>query len=215
MRVKTLTLTTASAAALTIGLASPALALAPTAGGLGAVHNQTGFGVQHQGALHSGLSHQRALPVGDDDDDEGDDGGDDGGDADIGGVHRSRHFSGPRGLCGVGGRIGGLAQGCGEDVGDDDDDDDGGPGDYGSQESSACCQQEGAPAARVRVSRARPAPAPAPRRRMMVPMGAVRGGFGGGQGMNAPLGLAGLSLMLGGAGLVPLARRRLRASARS
>jgi hypothetical protein len=64
----------------------------------------------------------------------------------------------------------------------------------------------------VRVSR--PAPAPAPRRRY-VPMGAVRGGFGGTQGMNAPLGLAGLSLLVGGAGLLPLARRRLRASARS
>jgi hypothetical protein len=63
----------------------------------------------------------------------------------------------------------------------------------------------------VRVSR--PAPAPAPRH--YVPMGAVRSGFGGAQGMNAPLGLAGLSLLLGGAGLLPLARRRLQASARS
>jgi hypothetical protein len=46
-------------------------------------------------------------------------------------------------------------------------------------------------------------------------MGAVHGGFGGSQGMNAPLGLAGLSLLVGGAGLLPLARRRLQASARS
>jgi hypothetical protein len=209
MRVKTLTLTTASAAALTIGLASPALALAPTAG-IGAVHNQTGFGAHHQGALHDGLHHLVALPKGDDDDDDGDDGG---GDAEIGGVHRSRHFGGPRGLCGIGGHIGGLANGCGEEAADDDDDDEGpGGGDYGSQSSRACCS--GGAARRVTVTRQAPAPAPAPRRHM-VPMGAVRTGFGGSQGMNAPLGLAGLTLLASGAGLVPLARRRLRASARS
>jgi hypothetical protein len=199
-----MTLTTASAAALTIGLASPALALATTAGELGAVH-QTGFGVHHQGVLHNGM-HQVALPKGDDDDDdEGDDDG--GGDAEIGGSHRSHHRGG---LCGVGGHIGGLAHGCGEENGDDDDDDDGGNGggDYASEHSSACCQHE-----RVRVSRPAPAPAAAPRH--YVPMGAVRSGFGGSQGMNAPLGLAGLSLLVGGAGLVPLARRRLQASARS
>lgn len=211
MRVKTLTLTTASAAALTIGLASPALALAPTAG-LGAVHNQTGFGAQHQGALHDGLHHMVVLPKGDDDDD--DDGGGGGGDAEIGGVHRSRHFGGPRGLCGIGGHIGGFAHGCGEDADDDDDGDGGGGGDFGSQDSTACCAHG---AARVKVSRPAPArpvaPAPAPRRRM-VPMGAVPSGFGGSQGLNAPLGLAGLSLLVGGAGLLPLARRR-RASARS
>jgi hypothetical protein len=207
MRVKTLTLTTASAAALTIGLASPALALATTAG-IGAVHNQTGFGAQHQGALHDGLHHMVALPK--DDDDDGDDGGDDGGgDAEIGGSHRSRHFSGPRGLCGVGGHIGGLAHGCGEEAGDDDDDEGGGAGDFGAEDSSACCQRG------ERVSVSRPAaPAPAPRRHM-VPMGAVHGGFGGSQGMNAPLGLAGLSLLVGGVGLLPLARRRFQASARS
>ena len=205
MRVKTLTLTTASAAALTIGLASPALALATTAGELGAVH-QTGFGVHHQGVLHNGM-HQVALPKGDDDDDdEGDGGGGD--DAEIGGIHRTNH-RGPRGLCGVGGHIGGLAQGCGEENGDDDDDEGGhGGGDFASEHSSACCQQEHE---HVRVSR--PAAAPAPRH--YVPMGAVRSGFGGTQGMNAPLGLAGLSLLVGGAGLLPLARRRLQASARS
>jgi hypothetical protein len=49
----------------------------------------------------------------------------------------------------------------------------------------------------------------------MVPTGAVRSGFGGTQGLNAPLGLAGLSLLIGGAGLLPVARRRLQASARS
>ena len=203
-----MTLTTASAAALTIGLASPALALATTAGGLGAVHNQTGFGAHHQGALHTGIHHQVALPRdGDDDDGDDDGGGDDGGDAEIGGGQRTRHH---KGLCGVGGRIGGLANGCGEENSDDDDDDEGGGGgDFGSQDSSACCAQGGG---HVRVSR--PAPAPAPRRRY-VPMGAVRSGFGGTQGMNAPLGLAGLSLLVGGAGLLPLARRRLRASARS
>jgi hypothetical protein len=207
MRVKTLTLTTASAAALTIGFASPAFALATTAGEIGAVHQQAGFGVRHQAALHSGLHHMVALPKGDDDDDDGDDEG--GGEAEIGGSHR--HFSGPRGLCGVGGHIGGLAQGCGEEENGDDDDDEGGQGDSGSEHSSSCCEHGG----HVSVSRPAPAPvAPAPRRHM-VPMGAVHSGFGGTQGMNAPLGLAGLSLLVGGAGLLPLARRRLQASARS
>jgi hypothetical protein len=207
MRVKTLTLTTASAAALTIGLASPALALGTAAG---AVHNQTGFGAQHQGALHDGLHHMVALPKGDDDDDDDGDGdGGGGGDAEIGGVHRARH-TGPRGLCGVGGRIGGLAQGCGEESGDDDDDDGGpGGGDFASEHSTACCQG-GAPAGAVHVKVSRPV-APAPR----MPSGPVRAGFGGSQGMNLPLGLAGLSLLAGGAGLLPLARRRLQASARS
>lgn len=210
MRVKTLTLTTASAAALTIGLASPAFALATTAGGIGTVHNQTGFGAQHQGALHDGLHHMVVLPKGDDDDDDDGDGGGGGGDAEIGGSHHSRHFGGPRGLCGVGGHIGGLAQGCGEENGDDDDDDGHGGGDFGSQHSSACCEH----GEHVKVSRP-VAPAPPAPRRHMVPMGAVHGGFGGSQGMNAPLGLAGLSLLVGGAGLLPLARRRLQASARS
>jgi len=208
MRVKTLTLTTASAAALTIGLASPALALATTAGGIGAVHNQTGFGAPHQGAIHSGLHHQVALLRGDDDDDDnGDDDG--GGDAEIGGIHRSHHANGPRGLCGVGGHIGGLAQGCGEEAGDDDDDEGPGQGDFGSERSSACCGHE-----HVRVSRPAVVAAPAPRAHY-VPMGAVRSGFGGSQGSSVPLGLAGLSLLVGGVGLVPLARRRLQASARS
>jgi hypothetical protein len=203
MRVKTLTLTTASAAALTIGLASPALALA-TAGGLGAVHYQTGFGA-HQGALHS-AHHQVVLAKGDDDDEEGDGGGDDGGDAEVGGVHRSHHAHGPRGLCGVGGHIGGLAQGCGEESGDDDDDDEGpGGGDHGSMHSSSCCAS-----APERVTVSHPSYP-----HYAAPSGAVRSGFGGSQGMNAPLGLAGLSLMVGGAGLLPLARRRLQASARS
>ena len=206
MRGKTLTLTTASAAALTIGLASPALALASTADVLGAVHNQTGFGALHHGAIHNGV-HQVALPKGDDDDDEEGDDDDGGGDAEIGGVHRSHHSNGPRGLCGVGGHIGGLAHGCGEEGDDDDDEGDGG-GDYGSQDSSACCARE-----HVKVSRPAPAPAPAPRH--YVPMGAVRSGFGGTQGMNVPLGVAGLTLLAGGAGLLPLARRRLQASARS
>jgi hypothetical protein len=210
MRVKTLTLTTASAAALTIGLASPAFALATAAGELGAVHQQAGFGVQHQAALHSGLHHMVALPKGDDDDgdDDGDgDGG--GGSSESSGSHR--HFGGPRGLCGVGGHIGGLAQGCGEEENGDDDDDEGGQGDHGSESSNACCEHGG----HVRVSRPAPAAvAPAPRHHM-VPMGAVHSGFGGTQGMNAPLGLAGLSLLVGGAGLLPLARRRLQASARS
>ncbi|MCO6008709.1 LPXTG cell wall anchor domain-containing protein [Actinoallomurus purpureus] len=47
----------------------------------------------------------------------------------------------------------------------------------------------------------------------VVPSGAVRAGFGGSQGSSVPLGVAGLSLILGGTGL--LARRRIRAGARS
>jgi hypothetical protein len=207
MRVKTLTLTTASAAALTIGLASPALALGTTAG---AVHNQTGFGAHHQGALHDGLHHMVALPKGDDDDDDDGDGGG-GGDAEIGGIHRTRH-TGPRGLCGVGGHVGGFVHGCGEESGDDDDDDEGpGGGDFASQHSTACCQGGGG-MAHVRVARP---PAPVVVHRHYVPSGAVHAGFGGSQGMNLPLGVAGLSLLAGGAGLLPLARRRLQASARS
>ncbi len=202
MRVKTLTLTTASAAALTIGLASPALALATTVGGIGAVHNQTTFGAHQQGALHDGLHHLVALPNGDDDDDDDDDS------ADIGGSHRSRHFGGGRGLCGVGGHIGGLAQGCGEESGDDDDDD--APGDSAS-ESRECCEHGGG---HVRVSRPVAAPPPA-MPHFAAPSGAVHGGFGGSRGMSLPLGLAGLSLLTGGAALVPLARRRHQASARS
>ncbi|MFB9837424.1 hypothetical protein [Actinoallomurus acaciae] len=171
------------------------------------MHNQTGFGAHHQGVLHNGM-HQVALPKGDDDDDEGDDDGG-GDDAEIGGVHRSTHH-GPRGLCGVGGHIGGLAQGCGEESGDDDDDDEGpGGGDYASEDNNACCA-----AGHERVTVSRPAPAPAPRRHY-IPTGAVRTGFGGTQGTNVPLGVAGMSLLLGGAGLLPLARRRLQASARS
>ncbi len=206
MRVKTLTLTTASAAALTIGLASPALAMAPAAAG---AHYQTSFGSQHQAALTA--AHQVMLPVGDDDDDEEGGGGDDGGSADIGGSHRSRHFGSPHGLCGVGGHIGGLAQGCGEENGDDDDEGQGG-GDYGHEDNSACCG--GHAEKHVRVTRTAPRVV-VHREVQAVPHGAVRTGFGGGQESNAPLGIAGLSLMLGGAGLLPLARRRMRASGRS
>src|SRR3569833_2636802 len=121
MRVKTMTLTTASAAALTIGLASPALALATTAGGIGAVHNQAGFGAHHQGALHDGMHHMVALPKGDDADDEGDaDGGGD--DAELGGSPSSHH-SGPRGLNKNNNHNSNQTQGCGEESGDDDDED--------------------------------------------------------------------------------------------
>lgn len=204
MRVKTLTLTTASAAALTIGLASPALAMASAAEG---ANYQTLLGGQHQALT---AAHQVMLPVGDDDDDD-DGGGDDGGSADIGGVHRSRHFGSPHGLCGVGGHIGGLAQGCGEENGDDDDE---GPGDYGREDNSACCGGGGHAEKHVRVTRTAPRVV-VHREVRAVPRGAVRTGFGGGQESNTPLGIAGLSLMLGGAGLLPLARRRTRASGRS
>ncbi len=206
MRVKNLTLTTASAAALTIGLASPALAMASAAGNLGAAHYQA-FEMHHQG-----VAQLRALPRDDGDDDGDDGGGDDGGSADIGGSHHSRHFGGGHrgGLCGIGGHIGGLAHGCGEEAGDDDDDD--GPGEFASEDSSACCG--GHHAKHVTVQRQ--APTVVHRRSVMVvPRGPVRTGFGGSQGMNAPLGLAGLTLMLGGAGLLPIARRRIRASGRS
>jgi hypothetical protein len=209
MRVKTLTLTTASAAALTIGLASPALGLAPAVGDLGAAHNQTLLGAHHQGALHSGVHHQVMLPR-DDDDDEGDGGGgDDGGEAESG--HRTHHH---RGLCGVGGSIGGLAQGCGEEGGEDDDE--GGGGDHGSEETSNCCGGGGGHHEKhIRVTHSAPQRVVVHREVQAVPRGAVPTGFGGSQGSSAPLGLAGLSLMLGGAGLLPLARRRMRASGRA
>jgi hypothetical protein len=203
MRVKTLTLTTASAAALTIGFASPAFALATTAGGLGAAHYQT---AHRQGTLHNGVHHQVMLPR-DDDDDEGDGGGDGGGEAEIGGSHHSRHTG--RGLCGVGGHIGGLSQGCGEESGDDDDDE-GGGGEGGSEHTSSCCAHE-----EHARGHAAPSRVIVHRQVQMVPSGAVRSGFGGSQEPSAALGIAGLSLLLGGAGLVPLARRRRQASARS
>ncbi|MFL6052791.1 MAG: LPXTG cell wall anchor domain-containing protein [Actinoallomurus sp.] len=46
-----------------------------------------------------------------------------------------------------------------------------------------------------------------------VPRGGVPTGFGGSQEMSLPMGVAGLSLILGGTGL--LARRRIRTGARS
>ncbi|GAA4603687.1 hypothetical protein GCM10023195_12260 [Actinoallomurus liliacearum] len=46
-----------------------------------------------------------------------------------------------------------------------------------------------------------------------VPRGAVPTGFGGSQGASVPIGVAGLTLILGGAGLI--ARRRIRTGARS
>lgn len=202
MRVKTLTLTTASAAALTIGLASPALAMASAAGNLGAAHQA--FETQHQTVASLGTL-SRALPKGDDDD--GDDDGGGGGSADIG---TSRHFRHHGGLCGIGGHIGGLANGCGEEAGDDDDEGHGG-GDYASEDHGGCC---GHHARHVVVHQA--APQVVHHREVtIVPRGPVRTGFGGTQGMSAPLGIAGLTLMLGGAGLTPLARRRMRASGRS
>jgi hypothetical protein len=220
MRVKTLTLTTASAAALTIGLASPALAMAPAASDLGAANHQAWLhqGAQHRGSLLAGAHHQVTLPR-DDGDDEGDGGGG-GGEADIGSQHNVNR--GPRGLCGVGGHIGGLAQGCGEESGDgggDDDDDGGGHGDHAEEESSNCCGGGGGGGGggekHVRIERGARERVVVHREVQAVPRGAVRAGFGGSQGSNAPLGMAGLSLMLGGAGLLPLARRRMQASGRS
>jgi hypothetical protein len=203
-----MTLTTASAAALTIGLASPALAMASAAGNLGAAHYQA-FETHHQTVANTGAQF-RVLPKGDDDDDDGDDdGGGGGGSADIGSHGGSRHHGG---LCGIGGHVGGLAHGCGEEGGEDDDDD-GHGGDFASEDNGCC----GGGAHRVKhVTVHQMAPRVIHRREVtVVPRGAVRTGFGGSQGMNAPLGVAGLSLMLGGAGLLPLARRRTRASGRS
>jgi hypothetical protein len=218
MRVKTLTLTTASAAALTIGLASPALAMAPAASDLGAAHHQAWLhqGAQHRGSLLAGAHHQVTLPR-DGDDDEGDDGGGGGGEADIGSQQNTNR--GPRGLCGVGGHIGGLAQGCGEESGGGDDEgDDDGHGDHGEEETSNCCGGGGGGGGgekHVRIERGARERVVVHREVRAVPRGAAPTGFGGSQGSNAPLGIAGLSLMLGGAGLLPLARRRMQASGRS
>jgi hypothetical protein len=120
----------------------------------------------------------------------------------------------------VGGHIGGLAQGCGEEGGnDDDDDDDEGGGDRTSEETSNCCGGGGGGMEHekhVKVThRAAEGGVVVHRGVAAVPRGAVRAGFGGSQGSSAPLGIAGLSLLIGGAGLVPLARRRMQASGRS
>ncbi|GAA4638602.1 hypothetical protein GCM10023196_097010 [Actinoallomurus vinaceus] len=143
-----------------------------------------------------------------DGDGDGDGGGD--GDGDRDGDLRQHHCDGD--FCGGfrhrhrhGHGIGPFAfgdSGCeGEHCGDGDhvaaDDQEGG-----------CCSEE---QEKAKPEHARPMHMRAQVGR--VPSGAVHAGFGGGQGSNVPLGVAGLSLILGGTGL--LARRRIRTGARS
>jgi hypothetical protein len=213
MRVETLTLTTASAAALTIGLASPALGASHT-GAHAALHHRVQHVAVHTGARQALIpegSHKLALVR------RGGDGGGDGdGDGDrdgdlrqhhcdgdfCGGFrHRHRHCSGLH--CGIGPFAFGDS-GCeGEHCGDGDrvaaDESEGG-----------CCSEE---EEKAKKEHARPMPMRMRPQVRAVPSGAVRSGFGGGQGMSVPLGVAGLSLILGGTGLI--ARRRIRTGARS
>lgn len=194
MRVKTLTLATA---ALTFGLASPALA-SPALG-------------DHQGMR------TQALPQRGGGDCDGDGGC---GDSDSFSSHR---HCGGAGSCGrlfgggplssFGGGFGGFGGG-GWGGG-------GGGGDRVEWGESGCCAAKPARVhARVAIPHrrmlARPGRVIVHRRQVMrVPSRAVPTGFGGSQGMNLPLGIAGMSLILGGAGLLPLARRRIRTSERS
>lgn len=193
MRVKTLTLATA---ALSFGLAAPALA---------------------SSTLDSqGLRSQVLLQRG------GDDCGDGGGCGDSDSFSSHRHCGsgagcgrlfggGPFSAGGFGGFGGGGFGGGGFGGG--------GGGDrveYGESGHFCCAAKHARVHARVAAPRmARPGVVMHRRQVVRVPVRAVPTGFGGSQGMNLPLGIAGLSLVLGGAGLLPLARRRIRASERS
>jgi hypothetical protein len=222
MRVNTLTLATASAAVLTIGLASPALA-SPTLG------DHQGLRIQganrqflpDEAAQYQALLQRRGDDDGDDGDRDGDRDGRDGRDdddcgddgcADGDSVSRHRHcgsFSSCRGLFGGGG-FGGGGFGDGG----------GGPSgtgvEYGVSGAAAKRPQR---MERERVAErpemARPGRPVMRRQVARVPRRAAAAGFGGSQGTNLPLGIAGLSLILGGAGLLPLARRRIRTSGRA
>jgi hypothetical protein len=200
MRVDTLTLTTASAAALTIGLASPALGASNTDVQAG-LHQRAQHVAVYPGA-HA-LTPEHGLNLvrrdgdddGDDDDDDGDGRGDDG-DFDH---QRFRH------------RHKGIApfafgdEGCdGGSCGDGEH--------FSGEEGGGCCGGGGGFGREV-VKRTRTRSARMPGQVAAVPSGAVRTGFGGTQGSGVPLGVAGLTLILGGAGL--LARRRIRTGARS
>jgi hypothetical protein len=195
MRVKTLTLATA---ALTFGLAAPALA-SPTLG------------------EYQGMRTQASLQRG-----GGDCDGDGGcADSDSFSGHRHcgsfgscGHLFGHGPLSGFGGGFGGGGFGGG------------GGGDRVAWDTSGgwCCAAKHArvparvapPPPALRRPLARPGRVIVHRRQVMrVPRRAVPTGFGGSQGMNLPLGIAGMSLILGGAGLLPLARRRIRTSERS
>jgi hypothetical protein len=211
MRVNTLTLATASAAALTFGLASPALA-SPMFGDYQGLRTQ---GAHSQ--LLPGEAAQALLQRGGDDDDDDCGDGDGCGDGDsssrhrhCGSSHSCRGFFHHRGpLSGFGGGFGGGEGGGG-----------GGDGvEWGESGHIAGARH----ARHMRARAAAPAPRMARPGRVVVhrrqvervPSRAVPTGFGGSQGMNLPLGIAGLSLILGGAGLLPLARRRIRTSERS
>lgn len=217
MRVDIMTLTTASAAALTIGLASPAF-------GAGAPVSALRAGIGHLAPAQA-AAHQIVLARdGDGDGDGGRDGdvrGDvdqRGGDGDISGGIRRRHCGSPgcfhgfhHGLLGgpfvFGGA--GCGIGCGGGWGG------GGWGGGGDRTAIAEEEGEGGGGGGQRPTHRRPSMPMHMRHQVsVVPSHAVPTGFGGSQGSKVPLGLAGLSLLLGGAGLL-VARRRLRTSARS
>lgn len=216
MRVDIMTLTTASAAALTIGLASPAF-------GAGAPASALRAGIGHLAPAQA-AAHQVGLARDGDGGGDGDGGrdGDVHGDldqrgGDIGGGFRHRHCGSPscfhgfhHGLLGgpfvFGGA--GCGIGCGGGFG-------GGFGGGGDRTAIAEEEAGGGGVAGRRPMRRRPSVPMRVRHQVsVVPSHAVPTGFGGSQGSKVPLGLAGLSLLLGGAGLL-VARRRLRTSARS
>ncbi|MCO5994090.1 hypothetical protein [Actinoallomurus rhizosphaericola] len=209
MRVRNLTLTTASAAALTIGLASPALAAA--------VHSDASAGLHHRAqhvavypgahqALRPAGVHAPGLVRGGDDDDDGDGRGGDGLDPCVAGGCFGGNNNNGGGIApwaafgddGDGGGGGGNGTAGGSVIGGAP----GGGGGFGQHRET------------VKKIRARAMGAPGrPAGVGMVPSGPVRTGFGGAQGSSVPLGLAGLTLLLGGTTL--LARRRIRTGVRS
>lgn len=209
MRVRNLTLTTASAAALTIGLTSPALAAAFQSDETAGLHHRA----QHVAvypAAHQALSaHAPGLARGGDDGDGDGDGDDDGldpcvaggcfggGNNNGGGIAPWAAFGDDDG-CGDDGGCGGGGNGAagGSVIG-------GAPGGGYGHSRETVKKVHG----RVMGMPGRPAGVG------MVPSGPVRTGFGGAQGSSVPAGLAGLTLMLGGTTL--LARRRIRTGARS
>lgn len=217
MRVDIVTLTTASAAALTIGLASPAF-------GAGAPASAPRAGVGHIAPAQVS-THQLLLARDGDGDGDGDTGGDidqRGCGGDFCGGFRHRHCGSPacfhgfhhgllgRGILGHGGPFVFGGAGCGIGCG-------GWGGGGGGNVSGAVANESGfeaPPPARKPMRRRPAAPMRMPRQVTVVPSRAVPTGFGGSQGSKVPLGLAGLSLLLGGAGLL-VARRRLRTGARS
>jgi hypothetical protein len=190
MRVELLTLTTASAAALTIGLASPALGATFQTDTQAGLHHRAQHVTVHPGSL------VRDGDDGDDDDDDGDGGGGDG-------IAQHRGFKQHRNIQRFLPFAFGDEGGNGEDRGGDGDEDDEGPD---------CCGGGGGGHKEVE-KRVRGRVVHMPAQVAAMPRGAVPTGFGGSQGISVPMGVAGLSLILGGTGL--LARRRIRTGARS